>query len=211
MPTFQFNKLVRDGLPKMYDELKQVIVQRKLSGKEMLIALRAKLVEESAEIPFEGGDRQKIIEELSDVEQVIADIREQLSLSIEQIEDARKKKLSKKGGFAQGVFVETIRLEDGDEWVKYYRREPAKYPEIKSDDGTDPVLPTVEKGTYRHNKKGQLYEVLGVALQTETNEPLVIYRPLYESEYELFARPLSMFSETVEIDGVKKPRFEKVG
>lgn len=71
-------------------------------------------------------------------------------------------------------------------------------------------FPRIEKGTYRHSKKGHLYEVFGIALQTETNEPLVIYRPLYENEYELFARPYAMFIEKVELDGEIKPRFEKV-
>lgn len=72
-------------------------------------------------------------------------------------------------------------------------------------------MQTIQPGTYRHSKKGQLYEVLGVALQTETDEALVVYRPLYESEFELFARPYDMFVETVEIDGEVKPRFERVG
>lgn len=71
-------------------------------------------------------------------------------------------------------------------------------------------FPTIPKGIYRHNKKGQLYEVIGVALQTETKEPLVIYRPLYSSEYEIFARPYDMFIELVEINGQTVPRFEKV-
>ena len=68
----------------------------------------------------------------------------------------------------------------------------------------------IEKGKYKHSKTGKMYEVLGVALQTETNEFLVIYRALYESDYELFARPYAMFIEDVVIDGVKLPRFEKV-
>ena len=71
-------------------------------------------------------------------------------------------------------------------------------------------VPTIEKGVYRHMKKGRLYEVLGTALQTETDEPLVIYRPLYDTEYELFARPYAMFVELVELDGVSQPRFAKV-
>lgn len=70
-------------------------------------------------------------------------------------------------------------------------------------------FPSIKTGRYRHNKTGNLYEVLGVALQTETNEPLVVYRPLYESKYELFVRPYAMFLEEVEINGEKKPRFEK--
>lgn len=71
-------------------------------------------------------------------------------------------------------------------------------------------FPSIEKGTYRHGKTGHLYEVLGVALQTETNEALVIYRPLDNSEYEFFARPYSMFVEEVTINGEVMPRFEKI-
>lgn len=71
-------------------------------------------------------------------------------------------------------------------------------------------FPVIEKGTYRHNKKGHLYEVLGVALQTETDEPLVVYRPLYGGEYELFARPYAMFVENIALNGAVVPRFEKV-
>ena len=70
-------------------------------------------------------------------------------------------------------------------------------------------LPSLALGTYRHNRSGKLYEVLGVALQTETDETLVIYRPLYESPYELFARPYDMFVEAVELEGRVLPRFEK--
>jgi len=68
----------------------------------------------------------------------------------------------------------------------------------------------IEKGTYRHNKTGNLDEVLGVALHTETEQLLVVYRPLYEVEFELFARPYDMFVELVEVDGKHVPRFEEV-
>lgn len=71
-------------------------------------------------------------------------------------------------------------------------------------------FPTIKKGIYRHNKSGQQYEVIGVALQTESNESLVIYRPLYDNEYELFARTYAMFTELVELNGQKVPRFEPV-
>ncbi len=72
------------------------------------------------------------------------------------------------------------------------------------------LIPHIDTGTYRHNKHDQLYEVLGVAYQTEGGEPLVIYRPLYDSEFELFARPHAMFIEMVTIEGELVPRFEKV-
>ena len=73
-----------------------------------------------------------------------------------------------------------------------------------------PNAPKIKIGTFRHSKTGKLYEVIGVALQTETGEPLVVYKPLYESHHELFARPYEMFIDMVEINGVATPRFERI-
>ena len=68
----------------------------------------------------------------------------------------------------------------------------------------------IEKGIYKHSKSGRLYEVIGMALETETSEMMVVYRPLYESEFELFARPYAMFMEKVTINGREVPRFERM-
>lgn len=211
MPTFQFNKLVRDKLPQLYTQLQQTIVTKKLSADELLLALRQKFVEEAKEIPFESGSRADVISELSDVEQVMDDILSRLEISREEISEAKRKKFVKKGGFTDGIFVEQIQLNDDDEWVDYYRAEPLKYPELKKNGHVDPDLPKVENGTYRHTKSGELYEVIGVTFHTENFEPLVVYKPLYDHyKYELFARPYDMFVEDIEIDGKNKPRFEKI-
>lgn len=63
----------------------------------------------------------------------------------------------------------------------------------------------LQTGLYRHYK-GQQYRVLGVARHSETEEELVIYQALY-GEYGLWARPLSMFCESVQVDGEQVPRF----
>lgn len=54
---------------------------------------------------------------------------------------------------------------------------------------------------YRHFK-GKEYRVEGIATDSETLEPMVIYRPLY-GEGGLWVRPLSMFLE--EVDHEKYP------
>ena len=64
-------------------------------------------------------------------------------------------------------------------------------------------------GKYRHFK-GMEYEVLGLATHSETEETLVIYRALY-GEYTVWARPLAMWEEQVERDGILRPRFEYIG
>lgn len=68
--------------------------------------------------------------------------------------------------------------------------------------------PAIQPGIYRHFK-GNRYHVLGTATHSETGEVLVIYRALY-GEFGTWARPLSMFTETVERDGFQQPRFEFV-
>lgn len=77
-----------------------------------------------------------------------------------------------------------------------------------SDDNLTP-LPDTPLGRYRHYK-GHEYEVLGVARHSETLEALVVYRPLY-NDSGLWVRPHTMFFEEVEIDGVRRPRFTRIG
>lgn len=63
-------------------------------------------------------------------------------------------------------------------------------------------------GIYRHYK-GKEYRVLGVAKHSETLEDMVVYEALYENtSSRLWVRPLSMFTETVLVEGMKVPRFE---
>jgi hypothetical protein len=71
-----------------------------------------------------------------------------------------------------------------------------------------PPLPSTPLGRYRHYKGGQ-YEVIGVARHSETHEPLVVYRPLY-NDSGWWVRPHAMFFESVRVDGVVRPRFEKI-
>lgn len=69
-------------------------------------------------------------------------------------------------------------------------------------------LPQIETGRYRHHKGGQ-YEVLGVVRHSETLEALVLYRALY-GEMGLWVRPAAMFTEQIEVAGLRQARFEKL-
>lgn len=66
----------------------------------------------------------------------------------------------------------------------------------------------IEPGRYRHFK-GNEYEVIGVAKDSETMEEVVVYRALY-GEHGLWVRPAKMFAETIERDGRAMPRFERI-
>lgn len=67
----------------------------------------------------------------------------------------------------------------------------------------------IKNGRYRHYK-GNDYEVIGVARHSETEEAMVVYRTLY-GDYDLWVRPLSMFTETIEWGGESLPRFQFIG
>jgi hypothetical protein len=70
-------------------------------------------------------------------------------------------------------------------------------------------LPPTPLGRYRHYKGGE-YEVIAVARHSETHEPLVVYRPLYDDS-GWWVRPHAMLFEEVVAAGVRQPRFARVG
>ena len=71
---------------------------------------------------------------------------------------------------------------------------------------SNPGNKKIKTGLYRHYK-GNDYQVIGTAQHSETLETLVVYKPLY-GDSGLWVRPLTMFIETVGIDGETKPRFQ---
>lgn len=73
-------------------------------------------------------------------------------------------------------------------------------------------------GKYRHFRNRQLYQVIGVALDTVTRDKVVLYNALYDcpeltEEYgdnPIFTRPYDEFFENVEHEGNRVPRFELI-
>lgn len=73
-------------------------------------------------------------------------------------------------------------------------------------------VPNIRKGLYQHFK-GKQYEVVDVAVHSETLEPMVVYKSLYAGQYPagtLWVRPLAMFQEQVTHNGERMPRFKPV-
>ena len=67
----------------------------------------------------------------------------------------------------------------------------------------------LQPGDIVRHFKGNQYEILHIAQDSETMEKMVVYRALY-GEGEVWVRPLSMWNETVEREGKSFRRFTYV-
>jgi len=66
----------------------------------------------------------------------------------------------------------------------------------------------IKLGKYKHFKGG-VYQVLGIAKQSETLKELVIYQNFEKSD--LWARPKLNFVQKVIVNGKEVPRFKYMG
>lgn len=76
-------------------------------------------------------------------------------------------------------------------------------------DNAENTTKEIKPGIYLHFKGGE-YEVINFATHSETGEKLVIYRNLHNTS-EVWARPVEMFAEKVDVDGRKTDRFTFIG
>ena len=66
----------------------------------------------------------------------------------------------------------------------------------------------VINGIYEHYK-GNRYQLVSIANHSETLEPMIVYKALYD-DGKVWVRPASMWNETVTVDGIDVPRFRLV-
>lgn len=73
---------------------------------------------------------------------------------------------------------------------------------------------TIQYGKYQHYRTEKLYEIIGIARHSETQEEMVVYKALYQCEKfglnQVWVRPKAMFFEQVFYNGCKVPRFKWV-
>lgn len=133
MPTFRYNKLVRDKIVDFHIACGHAPDAKYLKDKQLVQALCKKLHEEADEV--DGAlTVEQLVEEVADVQQIINDLCKAADIPRANVEAVRKLKERKKGGFMTGAFITTVTIpNEDDEWARYCRREPKKYPEVRDD------------------------------------------------------------------------------
>jgi predicted house-cleaning noncanonical NTP pyrophosphatase (MazG superfamily) len=127
---FKFDKLVRDKLyQKMLDLGIDVTLKSVVNKDQLVCYFKNKILEEAQEV-VEADSRRDIIEELADLQEVIYSITKLFDIRTEEIELVRKNKHDEKGGFDNAIIVDSVSLNSGHEFVKYYESNPKKYPII---------------------------------------------------------------------------------
>lgn len=99
----KYKKLVRDRIPEIIRANGGKPVTRILDDSEYMRALIKKLKEETAE--FEADES---LEELADIQEVILALRDALGVSAAELEETRRKKAGKNGGFKEKIYLEGV-------------------------------------------------------------------------------------------------------
>jgi predicted house-cleaning noncanonical NTP pyrophosphatase (MazG superfamily) len=100
-----FNKLVRDKIPEIIISHGESAIYRELSLEEYRNELYKKLIEESNEV-ISSKTKEELMQELSDVYEVILSIALLEGKTIDDVVNEANKKREKRGGFEKRLFLE---------------------------------------------------------------------------------------------------------
>jgi len=96
----EYNKAIRDKIPEIIQKDGHTCNVKTLSDEEFLVEIEKKLSEEITEY-----QNDKNPEELADVLEVIYRIAKLRGISKEELENIRIKKVEKRGGFDENLFL----------------------------------------------------------------------------------------------------------
>ena len=99
----EYDKLVRDHIPEIIRENGETPVTHVEEGYEYRMRLREKLCEEAEEFRESGNP-----EELADVLEVLAAIREVEGFEQAELEQLQEEKADERGRFSEGIVLERV-------------------------------------------------------------------------------------------------------
>ena len=127
MKTFRLNKLVRDSELNWIEQNHGISQHKFLNRAEKIKALREKLEEETQEL-LDASSQDEKLAEFADVFEVLYELAEALEIKKDDIEKKRQQKRERRGGFDQGVFIETVSYPEDSKLTTYLLSQPTKSP-----------------------------------------------------------------------------------
>jgi predicted house-cleaning noncanonical NTP pyrophosphatase (MazG superfamily) len=103
MPVIKYRKLVRDRIPEIIEAGGKRCDCAVLSDEEYLVMLDEKLNEELREY-----QESKSMEELADLLEVVRAVARARGSSPEELEEIRRQKAEKRGGFEKRILLEEV-------------------------------------------------------------------------------------------------------
>ena len=107
MRIIKYNKLVRDRIPEIIEASGKTCDTEILPDAEYISMLDAKLNEELLEYR-----ESKSMEELADLLEVMRAVAAARGSSIEEVENIRREKVEKRGGFEKRILLKEVREEE---------------------------------------------------------------------------------------------------
>ena len=104
-----YNKLVRDNIPQVIERTNKQFSTRVLSKEEYMVEVKKKMNEELEEYQ-RAETNEEAVEELADMLELIHAALKIHGATIEQLEEVRRAKAEKRGGFEKRIFL--IEVED---------------------------------------------------------------------------------------------------
>jgi len=106
-----YNKLIRDKIPEVNKENGGVPKISILQEADFRKALKIKIKEEVKEL-MKAEIEDKVLNELSDIQESIRAIAENYGILMEKIEKHKEKKLQERGGFKKKLFLKYVDISD---------------------------------------------------------------------------------------------------
>lgn len=99
-----YNKLIRDNIPQVIEKTNKQFSTRTLSTEEYMVEVKNKLNEELEEYQI-ASTNEEAVEELADILELIHAAAKIHGATIEQLEEVRRAKAEKRGGFEKRIFL----------------------------------------------------------------------------------------------------------
>ncbi len=111
MKIIKYNKLIRDKIPEIIKKDNAIPKISILSQKRFTEELKKKIFEEVKELKT-AKDKDEIINELSDISEILLAIAKTEKINWRKVEQKRKAKLIKRGGFKKKLFLKEVYEQD---------------------------------------------------------------------------------------------------